>query len=196
LLATAGYPEGEGFPTINLVVNRNDAQVRIARAVARMWQVNLNVETDVIIKETADLADFRRIGEYDLIRRGVVFPTDNSVSNLSLIFNEALPVSTGSLPASTGEADTSLREPAEVENDPAARRSSDRQDGVADDGKHLFLSYTEEQALIDLYSIPLYFPTSYFLVKPYIKGFEPNGLDAYDLRNVEIDRSWRPVTRP
>jgi oligopeptide transport system substrate-binding protein len=38
LLAEAGYPRGEGFPAMKLVVNRNDTQVRVARSVARMWK--------------------------------------------------------------------------------------------------------------------------------------------------------------
>jgi len=38
----------------------------------------------------------------------------------------------------------------------------------------------------------LYFPTSYSLVKPYVRGFEMNGLDAPSLRDVSIDNTWQP----
>src|SRR4029077_9640429 len=37
LLETAGYPSGTNFPVIRLVINRNETQQRVARAVARMW---------------------------------------------------------------------------------------------------------------------------------------------------------------
>ena len=60
-------------------------------------------------------------------------------------------------------------------------------DGV--DDSELFL--TEESALFELPGIPLYFPTSYSLVKPYVKGFDVNSLDAPLLKRVEIDSTWK-----
>ena len=51
---------------------------------------------------------------------------------------------------------------------------------------------TEDQAIIELPAIPLYFPTSYSLVKPYILGFEMNSLDAPSLKTVRIDVNWQP----
>ena len=50
---------------------------------------------------------------------------------------------------------------------------------------------TNDDALYELRAIPLYFPTSYHLVKPYVKGFDGNALDAPSLKAVEIDPAWR-----
>jgi hypothetical protein len=55
-------------------------------------------------------------------------------------------------------------------------------------------TFTEDRALFELRAIPLYFPTSYSLVKPYVRGFEINGLDAPSLRDVMIDSNWQPKT--
>lgn len=51
---------------------------------------------------------------------------------------------------------------------------------------------TEVDAINQLRAIPLYFPTSYSLVKPYIQGFEINTLDAPSLKDVSIDNFWQP----
>jgi hypothetical protein len=51
---------------------------------------------------------------------------------------------------------------------------------------------SEADALIEFSAIPLYFPLSYSLVKPYVQGFEPNGLDVYSLQHVRIDGDWQP----
>jgi hypothetical protein len=51
---------------------------------------------------------------------------------------------------------------------------------------------TEEKAIWELPAIPLYFPTSYSLVKPYVRGFEINVLDALSLKDVRIDNNWQP----
>jgi len=86
LLEKAGYPNGERFPQIRLVVNRNDTQQRIARSVARMWKQNLNLETLIIVKESSEIEAVKASGDYDLIRRGVVLPTADEMVCLTAIF--------------------------------------------------------------------------------------------------------------
>jgi ABC-type oligopeptide transport system substrate-binding subunit len=54
---------------------------------------------------------------------------------------------------------------------------------------------TEQQALEDLPAIPIYFASSYALVKPYVAGFNPNLLDAPSLQHVRIDTGWQPPKR-
>jgi hypothetical protein len=51
---------------------------------------------------------------------------------------------------------------------------------------------TEEAAIFELRAIPLYFPKSYAMVKPYVSGFEMNSLDAPSLKEVSIDNDWQP----
>ena len=51
---------------------------------------------------------------------------------------------------------------------------------------------SEAEAILEVPAIPLYFPTSYSLVKPYVKGFDMNSFDAPSLKKVEIDSSWQP----
>lgn len=51
---------------------------------------------------------------------------------------------------------------------------------------------SEEQALRELPAIPIYFASSYSLVKPYIVGFDANLLDAPSLKHVRINTSWQP----
>ena len=47
------------------------------------------------------------------------------------------------------------------------------------------------QALKELPAIPIYFASSYALVKPYVVGFDTNLLDAPSLKHVRIDTSWQ-----
>jgi hypothetical protein len=51
---------------------------------------------------------------------------------------------------------------------------------------------SEANAIYELWAIPLYFPTSYSLVKPYVSGFEMNSLDAPSLADVSINSDWQP----
>jgi hypothetical protein len=52
---------------------------------------------------------------------------------------------------------------------------------------------TEAQALKDLSVMPIYFASSYALVKPYVTGFDSNVLDAPSLKTVRINTAWKPA---
>ena len=188
LLDRAGFPDGENFPTILLLINRNDTQQRVARSVAKMWKDNLNINTEIVVKDAADLETARAAGDYDLVRRGLVFPTTDSTASFLAIFPPQHEAERSSEPK---EADTSIAG-LHLGDKPAT--AVDNSAHAAPDAARSDPTFTEDRALFELRAIPLYFPTSYSLVKPYVRGFEINGLDAPSLRDVMIDSNWQPKT--
>lgn len=182
LLDKAGYPDGVGFPQIRLVINRNETQQRVARVVAKMWKDNLNLDTLVVVKESSEMEAMRASGEYDLIRRGVVLPTLDEMAGLTAIFGTAIRIQSP---------------PVELLPTPQKR---DERGGPFDPNESnetlptqpAVAVMNEEDALYELNALPLYFPVSYSLVKPYVKGFDVNGLDAPSLKDVSIDSGWQP----
>ncbi|MEO5859554.1 MAG: peptide ABC transporter substrate-binding protein [Pyrinomonadaceae bacterium] len=184
LLDEAGYPQGAGFPIVQLVINRNDAQQRTAKAVAEMWKENLGIDTNLMVRDAAEVEAARVSGAFDIIRRGVVLPTaDETVSMLS-IFGESASQAVGE-PLVTPEPTAPFR------RDNFNSGPSALPDPVDPNTVPPPAILTEEEALYQLRSIPLYFPTSYSLVKPYVKGFDLNALDAPSLKSVYIDPNWR-----
>ena len=202
LLAAAGFPDGDNFPKVVLVINRNDVQQRIARSVAKMWRDNLNVETEIVVKEAGEIETVRQTGEYDLLRRGIVLPTSDETANMIAIFapqkklnNQENKTETPNLPL--GENQNPKPNPAEKPLDEltplaAEERHLNGETLETNDGN---LILTEEEAIVEFPAIPLYFPTSYSLVKPYIQGFDINTLDAPSLKTVRIDNNWQPKNK-
>jgi len=195
LLTEAGFPDGEDFPNVKLLINRNNIQQKIARSVAKMWKQRLNINTEIIVKEPAELDIARETNEFDAIRRGVVLPTSNETANMLKIF----PVkktkeiqSNENQPAKENESNT------EIEKDPKSSLNIPNKDESGDDLSLLkeveengeFL--TADKAIFEFPAIPLYFSTSYSLVKSYVQGFEINTLDAPSLKDVKIDNNWQP----
>lgn len=177
LLEAAGFPDGKGFPVVRLLINRNDAQQRIAKAVVEMWKQNLNIETEIVVKEPAELDLIKLSGEYDLIRRNLVFPTADETASMLSIFGLPEPIAdptpTPSDSQTNSNSGPSAEDPSAIIPNPPAP------------------ILTNDDALYELRAIPLYFPTSYMLVKPYVKGFDSNALDAPSLKTVQIDSNWR-----
>ena len=199
LLEKAGYANGEGFPPIRLVVNRNDTQQRVARSVARMWKQNLNLDTVIVVKESSEIEAVRETGDFDLVRRGVVLPTNDELVNLESVFGSARKAN------EKPEADKKAGDEAAIpfENQPPVSNDDPKGGPLAPtegetpvESKEIVLTLTEEDAIFELKAIPLYFPTSYSLVKPYIRGFETNGLDAISLKEVSIDNNWQARSAP
>jgi oligopeptide transport system substrate-binding protein len=197
LLAEAGFPNGENFPVVRLLINRNDLQRRIAREVARMWEKNLGVKTEIVVREGAEFDTAVKNGEYDVVRRGAVLPTTNETANMMAMFpgEETLPEEI----AESREKSETAPETQNVENKPAESKSETKNENSnaagapAATAKSEKAILSEEQALAELPAIPLYFPTSYSLVKPYVQGFEMNALDAPSLKTVRIDNNWQPT---
>lgn len=188
LLEKAGFPDGTGFPVIRLVVNRNDTQQRVARSVARMWQQNLNIETQIIVKETTEIETIRAAGDFDILRRGMVLPANDELVSLASIFGTAR----RAVANETTEAITGMpKDRPETQGPNAPDELVDGGDADKPQPEDE-MTMTEADAVYELRAIPLYFPTSYALVKPYVRGFEMNGLDAPSLKEISIDSTWQP----
>ena len=196
LLEKAGFPNGEGFPAIRLLINRNDTQQRVARVVAKMWKQNLNLDTIIDVKDASELETARVAGEYDLVRRGVVLPTLDESVGMAAIFGvgkkaETLTPVLPKEPEKPG-VEAAKQLPLPVKPNDKAPSGLTPGDGHTEPAPAQNIIVTEDTAVFELNAIPLYFPMSFSLVKPYVKGFEINGLDAPLLRDISIDSSWQP----
>ncbi|MGI8467335.1 MAG: peptide ABC transporter substrate-binding protein [Pyrinomonadaceae bacterium] len=204
LLADAGFANGKDFPAIRLLVNRNNVQQRIARAVARMWKKNLNIDTEIIVKDQSDFEAAFQNGEFDIARRGIVLPTADETANMLALFppkpdadaeatqkKSAAPEVSSDKILTEEHAESNLNF---AQNDNPATVLNDSNPPTNNLSKNEPI-LTEQQALERLPAIPLYFPTSYSLVKPYVQGFDSNALDTPSLKNVTIDSDWQPANQ-
>jgi len=69
-LAEAGYPDGEGFPRIEFLLNEGAGHEMIAEAVQQMWKDVLNVNAELRTAEWSVLLVDRREGSYQVARNG------------------------------------------------------------------------------------------------------------------------------
>jgi len=168
LLTEAGYPNGEGFPVIRLLINRNEQQRIVAQSIAAMWRVTLNIETEIVIRNWDEYEVAIKANDYDIVRRGLVMQTTNELVNLRMLFER----DARALPSPSPVPEGSPR----VEASPLPEKP---------------VVETEAQALKDLKAMPIYFASSYSLVKPYVSGFDVNVLDAPSLKKTRLDTNWK-----
>ena len=177
LLAEAGFAGGQDFPKVRLLINRNEQQRLVAQSVATMWRTVLNIETEIVIKNWDEYEAAIREGDYDMVRRGLVMQTTDELTNIRMLF----PESTRAGESANGRKDAGAA--LATAGQPANAKAKNLRPPPPIE--------TEAQALRDLSAMPIYFASSYSLVKPYVSGFDRNVLDAPSLKTVRINNSWQ-----
>jgi len=70
LLAEAGFPNGEGFPELEIMYNTSEGHKAIAEAIQEMWKQNLNINVTLTNQEWAVFQDTRKQGTFQIARSG------------------------------------------------------------------------------------------------------------------------------
>ncbi|MGH9946522.1 MAG: peptide ABC transporter substrate-binding protein [Pyrinomonadaceae bacterium] len=182
LFEQAGFADGRGFPVVKLVINRNETQQRVAREVMKMWKTALNIETDLVVKENDQIDEARSKLDYDVLRRNVVFQVADELAGISAIHQPETSFESNKNDRTEG-AKSQTPVPARPDNSTAQPTQSSLQD---------LPILSEETAIHEMHAIPLYFPMSFSLVKPYVSGFEMNMIGAQSFLQIAIDSDWQP----
>lgn len=70
LLAEAGYPDGQGFPTFEYAYNKSETHALIAQAVQDMWKKNLGINIKLNETDWKTFLPQRKEGNYEMSRDG------------------------------------------------------------------------------------------------------------------------------
>lgn len=164
LLAEAGYPDGEGFPSLTLLYNTSANHRTIAQALQDMWKVELNIDIELENREWRVYLSAMDALDFDIARAGWIGDYVDPNTFLELWTSGNPNNDTGFSSQRFDAAIAAARQEAEP-----ARRAS-------------LLRSAEEELLAQVPVIPLYFYAQQQLVDPDVCGF------SHNLRNVHLAR--------
>lgn len=170
LLAEAGYPNGEGFPAINLSYYTNPQVKPIAEAIAQMLKDNLGVEVNISTEEWKVYYDNVQAGNYEVAAMGWGADYLNPMTFLPLfVSNDPLNNAFYSNP----DYDAAVNA-AKIEPDPL---------------KSMELMRAAEDVLMKDYPfMPLYYRSTSLMMKPYVQGWYLTQTNSLFLKNVTISK--------
>ncbi len=168
-LSRAGYPGGQGFPKIEILINTSDDRRRVAEAVQAMWKQTLGIPVGVTNLEWATYLDATAKLKYQVAVRNWIGDYPDPSTFLNCYRSGDGNNRTG---WSSGPYDRLLAA-AQGEGDPAARLR--------------LLSRAEAILLDEAPVIPVYQFVTHELVKPYVRGLYATPLDYHPLKSVWID---------
>ena len=169
LLAEAGYPDGKGFPKVELLYNTAEAHRTIAEAIQQMWKTRLGVEVQLVNQEWKVYLDSQRTMNYQICRFAWIADYVDPNSFLDMWLTNGGNNQTG---WSNAEYDRLIAE---------AARTTDLK-------ARLEVFQKAEAILLDeLPIIPAYFYTRVHLNRPEVKGWYPTILDNHPYKYVYLE---------
>ena len=168
LLAEAGYPEGKGFPKIELLYNTQEGHRKVASAVQEMWRQNLNIDVTVQNIEFKTLLDLQNQLKYDISRRGWIADYNDPNTFLDMFTTTNGQNNTG---FSNADYDR-LIEAAARERDGARRMK--------------LLHDAEALLMEELPIVPIYFYVTKNMWKPAVTGIYDNVRDTHPYNRIRL----------
>ena len=169
LLAAAGFPGGQGFPSIELLYNTSDGHRALAEALQQMWRTELGIDITLYNQEAKVWNDTMREGNYHIARTGWVGDYLDASTFLDLMTTE-----NGNNQTNWSNARyDALIEKSRTVIDKSAR----------------FDLYREAESILmqDSPIIPLYFYMNNNVQVPELKGWFGNLLGIYPFNRVYLE---------
>lgn len=152
LLEEAGYPNGEGMPTLTLTFNTSQGHQNVAQAVQDMWKKNLGINVELKNEEWAVFQDTRNNFQYIIARHGWSADYNDPMTFLDMW-------TTGN-----GQNNIGYANPKYDEKIKAARAELD------DAKRTQILHEAEDMLMEDMPIIPVYYYNSILCVNQKVKG--------------------------
>ena len=168
LLAEAGYPDGAGFPELELLYNTNEGHKAIAEAVQEMWKQNLGINVTLRNEEWKVFQENRKNGNYTVARHGWIGDYADPMTFLEMWTSGA----------GTNDAKYANPEYDKLINDSKFASGAER-DAILKDAEALLAR--------DLPIMPIYYYTNPALMRTTIKEAPKSSLGPVFYRNAYVE---------
>lgn len=173
LLAEAGYPNGAGFPEINVLVNSgNSRNSSVAVELQKQLKQNLNININFESLPNTQKYDLQMHGKSPLFRDAWVADYPSPESFLSLFVGEAVPADNN---ARSFPNTSRYQNPVYDDYFKKGRGSNIK------DSSYANFMRAEQILMNDAVIMPLWYEGSYRLLTNKIKNLNLNGMRYYDL---------------
>uniref|UniRef100_UPI0028A64BA7 ABC transporter substrate-binding protein n=1 Tax=Lacrimispora sp. TaxID=2719234 RepID=UPI0028A64BA7 len=165
----AGYPDGQGFPTIEYMTNDQLFHKPLAEYLQSCWKEALGITMDIKIVEWSTFTPTRRAGDFQIARNGWLLDYDDPSNMLNL------------LKSTSGNNDGKY-------NNPEVDKKLDEANSTPDVAKHYALLHEAENMIIEDSAIaPVAYYSQPWLQDPKLKGtwYSPYGYWFFQYATME-----------
>ena len=171
LLAQAGYPDGKGWPGLELVYNTSESHLKVAVALQQMWKDALNIDVTLANEEWKVYLDTVDQMNFQMARRGWIGDYVDPNNFLDLFLCEG-----GN--NSTGFCDP-IYDDMILQQAPRANTREER---------YTIFREAETRLMEQMPIMPIYTYTSNHLIQPGVKGLPSNVMDWINFKYLSLNR--------
>jgi oligopeptide transport system substrate-binding protein len=169
LLAEAGYPNGEGWPGIEILYNTQEAHRKIAVAIQQMWKSELGIDVTISNQEWKVYLDAVTQIDFQVARRGWIGDYVDANNFLDLFITDG------------GNNNTHYSDP--VYDDLILYKAPK---APTREARYALFTEAETMLMEQMPIIPLYTYTSKHLIHPSVEGMHANLMDSLNLKYITL----------
>lgn len=178
LLAEAGYPKGEGFPTIKFAVGKGNTSVRVALEIQKQLLANLNINIEISALSQKEIMLLNDSSQTEMSLSGWLAEFPDPVSFLSICYGADVPQS---------NRETAFPNESRYKNlkfDQLYEKAA----VTLDSKKRYELSLEADQIIAtEVPIIPLWYHENYQLIHSSVKNYKTNPMTLQYLTYVKIE---------
>lgn len=169
-LAEAGYPNGKGFPKLEIFFNTDEAHQAIAEAIQQMWKKNLNIDVELVNQEWKVYLDNQKNLRYFISRSGWTgdYPDPNTFLNMFV---------TGDGNNQTGWSNKTY--------DALIRTANQT---IQSNERFQIFQKAENILMEESPIMPIYTYTNVTLMVPEVKGWYPNLFEHHPYKHLSLSK--------
>ena len=171
LLSEAGYPDGKGLPSFDILFDDTFSKRIIAETIQGMWKSELGIDARLVNEDVKSALSDRRTGNYQILVSVWIADYEDPTSFLNLWLSTSTNNFTG---WSNADFDAALFTAAQKPDSPE---------------RNALLAHAEEILLREPPLIPIYFYTHVFLLHTSVKGWYSNLLDHHPYKAVSLEKA-------
>lgn len=169
LLAEAGYPNGQGFPSLTLLYNTEETHQQVAVAIQQMWKQALNIHVTLENQDWKVYLANKRIKNYQMARLGWMGDYYDPNTFLDLFVTNG------------GNNDTGW---SNARYDELIRLASQ---ATSQEERYAYFQEAEALLVAEVPILPIYTYAWNRLVQPSVKGWYDNVTDRWSFKHVYLE---------
>ncbi len=173
LLAEAGYPNGDDFPTLEIMYNTHESHKKIALAIQQMWKKALNIDVTLHNQEWKVFLDSERTMSYEVTRSSWIGDYLDPNTFLDMFLTDG------------GNNKTGWSNKRYDELIALAAKSNSQEE------RYQYFQEAESILIEEAPIIPIYTYTARHLVSDSLKGLEPNILDYQPYKYQRLEATTK-----
>ncbi len=169
LLSEAGFPEGKGFPKLEILYNTYEGHKKIALAIQQMWKQELNIDIELHNQEWKVYLDSERTMNYQVARSSWIGDYLDPNTFLDMFVTDGGNNKTG---WSNARYDQLIQLASEADSN---------------EKRYSYFQEAEKILAEEVPIIPIYTYTSRSLINESVRGFESNILDYHPYKYLSLE---------